>query len=94
MSMSCSQDIDTFTTILNIKSVVTPYSDNQPTDPNLWNGSFSSTSIFGVNESLGKDSRNIVLSLQRIRMFIKQCSIKLSSKAPISLDYEPIIVLI
>jgi len=27
-------------------------------------------------------------------MFIKQCFIKSSSKAPVSLDYEPVIVLI
>jgi len=92
ISMSCSQDMDTSTTIPNIESMATLYGNNQPADPNLWDGFFFPTSIFGINESLGKDFRNIALSLQRIRMFIKQCSIKSSSKAPVSLNYKPVIV--
>jgi len=66
--------------IPNIELMVISYGDNQPVDPNLCDGSFSPTFIFGVNESLDKDSKNIALSLQRIRMFIKQCSIKSSLK--------------
>ena len=92
MSMSWLQDMNTSTTIPNIESMATLYGNNQPVDPNLLDGFFSPTSIFGINESLSKDSRNIALSLQRIRMFIKQCSIKSSSKALVSLDYKPVIM--
>jgi len=60
---------------------------------NLWNSSFFPTPIFGVDESLGKDSKNIALLLQRIETFIKQCSIKSSSKASVPLDYELVITL-
>jgi len=63
VSMPCNQDMDTSTTIPNIESIATPYGDNQPADPNLWDDSFSPTSIFGINESLDKDSINIALSL-------------------------------
>ena len=35
MSMSCSQDMDTSTTIPNIESMATLYGNNQPADPNL-----------------------------------------------------------
>lgn len=51
-----------------------PYSINQPADPQLWDGSFCPISIFGVNEYLEGDSKNIACSLYRIAAFIKQRS--------------------
>ena len=88
------QGMSTSTMGPNIESTVIPYSDNQPADPNLWDGSFSPISIFEVNKSLDKDTKNMALSLQRIRTYIKQHSVKLSSKASIPLDFEPVISLI
>jgi len=61
---------------------------------NLWDGSFFPNSILGINESLGKDTKNITHSLQRMGMYIKQHSIKSNSKVSISLDFEPVILLI
>jgi len=94
LSMSYSQDINTSTMIPDIESIAISYGDNQPADPNLWDGSFFPTFIFGINESLGKDSKNIVLLLQRIGTFIQQCSIKSSSKTSVPLNYKSVIVLI
>ena len=42
---------------------------NQPSDPNLWDGAFSSVSIFGTNESIDADTKK---SLFRIAEFVKQ----------------------
>ena len=71
MSMPHGQDMSTSTMRPNIESTAIPYGNNQPADPNLWNGSFSPISIFGVEESLDKDTKNIAISLQRISTYIK-----------------------
>lgn len=57
-----------------LEASVIPYSINQPADPQLWDGSFCPISIFGVNEYLEGDSKNIACSLYRIAAFIKQRS--------------------
>jgi len=51
---------------------IIPYSANVPADPNLWDGDFSATSIFGTNEFLQGDVRNIACSLSRIATFFRQ----------------------
>jgi len=38
----------------------------------LWDGTFSSISLFGTIEVLEDDTKNIACSLQRIATFIKQ----------------------
>lgn len=51
---------------------VIPYSANVPADPNLWDGDFRSTSLFGTNEFLQSDVRNMACSLQRMASFLRQ----------------------
>jgi len=63
MSIPYSQGMDTSTTRPNIESIAISYDNNEPADPNIWDGSFSPISIFGVNKSLGKDTKNIACSL-------------------------------
>ena len=49
-----------------------PYSANAPADPSLWDGNFSATSIFGTNEFLQNDVRNIACSLSHMATFLRQ----------------------
>ena len=49
-----------------------PYQANQLADPQLWDGNFNSISLFGTDEFLASDAKNIACSLQRIATFIKQ----------------------
>ena len=49
-----------------------PYLINQPVDPNLWDGSMYSISIFGLNKLLDTDVHNIAISLQRIVLYIRE----------------------
>jgi len=93
MSMPHDQDMDIFSTGPNLESTVISYGDNQPTDPNLLDGLFSSLLIFGVKEFLSKDSKNITCSLQRIGTFIQQCSFNPSLK-DVLLELKPIISVI
>jgi len=51
---------------------VIPYTANQPADSQLWDGNFCPISIFGMNEYLEGDARNINCSLHRISAFIRQ----------------------
>jgi len=51
---------------------VIPYNANVPADPNLWDGNFTATSLFGTNEFLNSDMRNIACSLQRMACFLRQ----------------------
>jgi len=44
---------------------VISYSINQPMDPQLWDGNFCSVSLFGTNEYLKGDLKNIVCLLLR-----------------------------
>ena len=49
------------------------YQANQPADPQLWDGNFFSISLFGVDEYLEGDAKNVMCSLLRMVAFIKQC---------------------
>ena len=44
---------------------------NQPADPQLWDGNFLSISLFGTDDFLANNTKNITCSLQRIATFIK-----------------------
>ena len=55
---------------------VIPYSANVLADPNLWDGNFTATSLFGTNEFLQSDVRNMACSLQRMACFLKQRSLE------------------
>jgi len=52
------------------------YSANVPADPNLWDGNFTATSLFGTNEFLNSDIHNIACSLQHIACFLRQKNLK------------------
>ena len=52
--------------------IVIPYSANIPADPNLWDGNFTATLLFGTNKFLQSDICNMACLLQRIACFLKQ----------------------
>jgi len=52
---------------------VIPYTENQPADPDLWDGVFSPISLFGVEKFLSSDVQNITCLLLRVGTFIQQC---------------------
>jgi len=56
--------------------MVIPYSANVPADPSLWDSNFTATSLFGTNEFLQSDIRNMACSLQRMACFLKQQSLE------------------
>jgi len=47
----------------DLEPLITPYWENQPTDPQLWNGNFSLVSLFGTDEFLIGNAKNIACSL-------------------------------
>lgn len=49
-----------------------PYEENQPADPDLWDGNFGAVSIFGTKECFECDTANISLSLHRAATYIRQ----------------------
>jgi len=61
-------------TFINLEPSAILYQANQPVDPTLWDGTFSSISLFGTIKVLEGDAKNIVYFLQRIAIFIKQRS--------------------
>jgi len=50
---------------------VIPYSANVPADPNLWDGNFTATSLFGTNEFLQSNVCNMACLLQHMACFLK-----------------------
>jgi len=44
---------------------VIPYSANVPADPNLWDGNFTATSLFGTNKFLQSDVHNMACFLKQ-----------------------------
>ena len=56
--------------------MVIPYSANVLADPNLWDGNFTATSLFGTNKFLQSDVCNMACSLQRMACFLKQRSLE------------------
>jgi len=48
------------------------YQANQSADPQLWDINFNSISLFGTDEFLAGDAKDIVCSLRRIATFIQQ----------------------
>jgi len=56
----------------DLEPSVIPYQANQPADLQLWDRNFSLIFLFGTDEFLDGDAKNIACSLQRIATFIKQ----------------------
>ena len=60
--------------ICNLQSLefsAIPYSVHQPTDPQLWDSSFCFFFLFGINEYLEGNAKNIACSLYRMVAFIR-----------------------
>jgi len=55
---------------------IIPYSANVLADPNLWDSDFRPTSLFGTNEFLQSNVRNMACSLQQMASFLRQRSLK------------------
>jgi len=51
---------------------VIPYDANQPADPSLWDGNLRAVSIFRTKEFFTQDAANIVKSLDRAAIYIRQ----------------------
>jgi len=58
-----------------VTSAAIPYEANSPADSNLWDGHFGPVSLFGTNEVLQNNMRNISCSLIQIVQFIRQRNI-------------------
>jgi len=71
LTTSCQNNSST----LPVPLSTIPYKANAPADPNLWDGYFGATSLFGTNEFLLNDAQNILLSLICIAEFVKQRNI-------------------
>jgi len=67
-----NNNINYLATLLDLEPLAIPYQANQPVDPQLWDRNFSLISLFGTDEFLDGDAKNIACSLQRIATFIKQ----------------------
>ena len=63
-------------TTYDLKPTVIPYTVNQPADSQLWNGNFCSISIFGINEYLEGNAKNIMYSLHKIMIFVRWCKLE------------------
>ena len=66
--------IDTNNTLsfISLESFVILYQVNWLANLQLWDGNFSPISLFGINEFLTSDVKNIVYFLFRIATFVKQ----------------------
>jgi len=56
-------NINFTTTPTNLEPSAIPYQANQSVDPMLWNGNFSSISLFSTVKVLERDAKNIACSL-------------------------------
>ena len=54
------------------ETLAIPYSINQLANSQLWDSNFCLVSIFEVNEYLKDDAKNIVCSLYRMAVFVRQ----------------------
>jgi len=61
-------------TVNDLDTSAIPYIANQPMDPQLWGsyGNFCPISLFGLDEYLEEDTKNIMCSLLRMVAFIRQ----------------------
>ena len=60
----------------SLEPTVILYTINQPIDPQLQDSNFYSISIFGINEYLEGDTKNITYLLHRIVAFVRQCKLE------------------
>ena len=58
--------------VLGLELLVILYQTNQPIDPQLLNSNFCSISLFRIDKCLAGNAKNIICSLLRMGMFVKQ----------------------
>jgi len=59
-----------------LEPTVIPYQENQSTNLLLWNDNFCPIFLFGIDNYLEDDAKNIIYSLFRMTLFIKHCSLE------------------
>ena len=64
--------IDNMYFLQGFETLAIPYSINQLANSQLWDSNFCLVSIFEVNEYLKDDAKNIVCSLYRMAVFVRQ----------------------
>ena len=67
-----SNDANNMLSPLELELSVILYQDNQFANTQLWNSNFASILLFSTDKYLVDDMKNIVCSLVRIAVFIKQ----------------------
>jgi len=71
MHVPHAAEADNETIPQGLEPLVIPYQTNQPIDPQLWDSNFCSISLFGIDEFLARDTKDITCSLLRMAVFIK-----------------------
>jgi len=67
------------------------YGNGQPTDLSSWDGACQALSLFGSQETLNQDVKNMQISLERLTNHIKNFPVSLNSNRKPSGEYIPII---
>ena len=67
------------------------YSNGQPTDLSSRNGAYQALSLFGSQETLNQDIKNMQISLERLTNHIKNFPVSLNGNRKLSGEYIPII---
>ena len=70
--ISNSIDTSNILSSSSLEPLVILYQDNQLANPQLWDNNFTLVSLFEVDKFITNDIKNIVCSLLRIAIFIKQ----------------------
>ena len=67
------------------------YGNGQPTDLSSWDGAYQALSLFGAQETLNQDVKNIQISLERLTNHIKNFLVSINGNRKQSGEYIPII---
>ena len=70
--VSCITEMNNTSAPQGLEPSAIPYIANQPMDSQLWGGNFCSISLFGLDEYLEEDTKNIMCSFLRMVAFIRQ----------------------
>ena len=67
------------------------YSNGQLTDLSSWDGAYRALSLFGSQETLNQDIKNMQISLERLTNHIKNFPVSLNGNRKLSGEYIPVI---
>jgi len=68
----CAIEINNINASQSIELLAILYMDNQPVDLQLWDSNFCPISLFRIDKYLEGGTKNIICSLLRMVVFIKQ----------------------